>query len=715
MLEYAKLILAVDSTSATKATDALENLSRSGAKAERAAATVTKGFREGELSAKAYGAALRQLPAQLTDITTGLLSGQSPFIVLIQQGGQLKDSFGGIGAAARAVAGALGPLGAGLLGVGASVAALATLMLRAEHEQSAFNRALALTGHYAGVTADDLGEMSRRLDEIGTSRNRASDVLTQLVSTAAVGSQQIERFAKAAIDAETYLGQSTEDVAKHLAELGRDPVQATLRLNQSMHYLTASTLEQLNALVATNRTTEAARVAQEAYIRALGTGSREAQSHLGTIEAGWIAIKKAIDEASDASLNFDARPARARSATEGALLAADKQRVSGLTVERTDGTIGILTAAEAHAKLVRGIAEEALQAEQRLDLAREASLTTQERLNRALQQYREDFAALAADGHPVSLQEQDKILQHVRDSFQGAGRAARVMASDIEEVSLSIRAANEYTSLLAPLVNEAGRVFEATRTPLEKYNAQLERLKTLHQTIGADGAPLIDDDTLVRGIKQAGDAYATATAQVNEFASATKEATNTASVYAEEAARRIEHAFADFLFDPFKDGLKGMLLDFEDTLRRLVAEAAAAQILDGLFGTTATGAPDIFGGFGRLVGAAGSFFGSIFGGGSSGGATGLPTTPAQLGGLGASALGGYIPANQPRWVGERGPEWFTPGAPGTVMPAGSEGKSVVVNMPITIMAPNGQVSKESVTQAQTRIFQAARLAYARNS
>ncbi|WP_131034749.1 phage tail length tape measure family protein [Klebsiella variicola] len=40
--------------------------------------------------------AMRMIPAQMTDIIVGLSTGQSPFMVLMQQGGQLKDMFGGI-------------------------------------------------------------------------------------------------------------------------------------------------------------------------------------------------------------------------------------------------------------------------------------------------------------------------------------------------------------------------------------------------------------------------------------------------------------------------------------------------------------------------------------------------------------------------------------------------------------------------------------------
>ncbi|WP_241630903.1 phage tail length tape measure family protein, partial [Rosenbergiella nectarea] len=54
-------------------------------------------------SSKQAAWAMRMIPAQMTDIVVGLSTGQSPFMVLMQQGGQLKDLFGGIGPAIRGV------------------------------------------------------------------------------------------------------------------------------------------------------------------------------------------------------------------------------------------------------------------------------------------------------------------------------------------------------------------------------------------------------------------------------------------------------------------------------------------------------------------------------------------------------------------------------------------------------------------------------------
>ncbi len=74
------------------------------------------------------------------------------------------------------------------------------------------------------------------------------------------------------------------------------------------------------------------------------------------------------------------------------------------------------------------------------------------------------------------------------------------------------------------------------------------------------------------------------------------------TVYAEQAARNMQDALAQFLFDPFHDGLDGMLRGFIDTIRKMVAETAAAKI----FGSKKSG------GLG-LGDAIGSFTKSLFG------------------------------------------------------------------------------------------------------
>lgn len=137
------------------------------------------------------------------------------------------------------------------------------------------------------------------------------------------------------------------------------------------------------------------------------------------------------------------------------------------------------------------------------------------------------------------------------------------------------------------------------------------------------------------------------------------------SVYAEEAARNMQDAFAEFLFDPFKHGLKGMLSDFIDVIRRMVAEAAAAKLFETLFGKkdSTTGAS---GSGGWLS----SGLNLLFGGGKADGG----------------------PLDQGKWyiAGEHGPEPIWGGGPGAFAagyPSGG-GTAPVINNYVTISGAN---------------------------
>lgn len=78
-----------------------------------------------------------------------------------------------------------------------------------------------------------------------------------------------------------------------------------------------------------------------------------------------------------------------------------------------------------------------------------------------------------------------------------------------------------------------------------------------------------------------------------------------ASRTCEVAARSGGNAFADFLFDLFKDGVNAMVRNFADALQRMAADRAAAEVLDFLVqkvdwdnvsGTIASGAISLIGG-----------------------------------------------------------------------------------------------------------------------
>ncbi len=64
----------------------------------------------------------------------------------------------------------------------------------------------------------------------------------------------------------------------------------------------------------------------------------------------------------------------------------------------------------------------------------------------------------------------------------------------------------------------------------------------------------------------------------------TAETTGTLTEFARSAAQNMQSAFADFLFDPFSDGTESMAKKFGDAIKRMIAEAASAEIMRRLFG-----------------------------------------------------------------------------------------------------------------------------------
>lgn len=98
-------------------------------------------------------------------------------------------------------------------------------------------------------------------------------------------------------------------------------------------------------------------------------------------------------------------------------------------------------------------------------------------------------------------------------------------------------------------------------------------------------------------------AVAQLAAELYELEQSQKNSNDAMKQFADQAARNMQDTLADFLFDPFDKGLDGMVKGFADAMRRMVAEAAAAQILKTVF---PEGAGSFFSSFFHSGGIAGS-------------------------------------------------------------------------------------------------------------
>ncbi|MFZ6801925.1 phage tail length tape measure family protein [Undibacterium sp. Di24W] len=255
------------------------------------------------ISAAQTAQALRNVPAQFTDIVVSLQSGQKPLTVFLQQGGQLKDMFGGAGNAAKALGGyVVGLVNPFTIAAGAA-AALGVAYMQGSKEAQEYAKAIILTGNAAGTTADQLAMMAAKINESGGGTKAASaEALAALVGTGKVSIANLEGFASTAIKMEKIIGKSIADTAKDFEDLGKTPVEASLKLNEQYNYLTASIYKQIKAFEDQGKAVDAVSLAQKAYADAMKERTAGIEQNLGTIESSWNSIKSSAKSAWDAML-----------------------------------------------------------------------------------------------------------------------------------------------------------------------------------------------------------------------------------------------------------------------------------------------------------------------------------------------------------------------------------------------------------------------------
>jgi lambda family phage tail tape measure protein len=314
--DIARLVVAVDSTSAASASKNLDNLTAAGNKTAQSQDQVAKsaGRAKQSMSDAAAAAgeytktanelrfATRGLPAQFTDIAVSLQAGQNPLTVFLQQGGQLKDMFGGVGPAAKAMGGYI----LGLINpVTIAAAALVTLGAAwhsGEAEASGFQKAIAQVGDTAGVTSDQLMNLAASTAGGINTQHQMAGALAEVVASGKIASSQYAVVAEAAVNMERATGQSVEDTVKAFAKLGDEPTEAVAKLNAEFHFLTAAQYENIKALEEQGKTQDAARLATEAYADAVNARTKDVLESLGTLEKGWFYLKVGASAAWDAML-----------------------------------------------------------------------------------------------------------------------------------------------------------------------------------------------------------------------------------------------------------------------------------------------------------------------------------------------------------------------------------------------------------------------------
>lgn len=210
-----------------------EALSRQEAAARRAGISVGQ-----------YSAAMRTLPAQFTDIATQLAGGQSPFLILLQQGGQIKDQFGsvqgalsGVGEYIRSMAGMINPTTIALGGLIGTIGLLAAAAYNSSEQFDQVARSVIMMGGAGFASMQQLNEAAEEVaGKTNTSISSTVDTLVTLNDTGKYTGSQMKQIATAI----TLMGKAGNDTKTAMSDFGKivsDPVKGLASLNEQYGFV----------------------------------------------------------------------------------------------------------------------------------------------------------------------------------------------------------------------------------------------------------------------------------------------------------------------------------------------------------------------------------------------------------------------------------------------------------------------------------------------
>ncbi|WP_425311234.1 phage tail length tape measure family protein [Klebsiella pneumoniae] len=382
--------------------------------------------------------AMRMIPAQMTDIIVGLSTGQSPFMVLMQQGGQLKDMFGGIGPAIKGVGGYVAGLINPFTLAAAAVGILGLAYYKGSKEQDEFYKSLTMTGNLVGKTSGQLAEMAARVSVTANSTTgAAASTLNQLVSSGKVAADSLERVTTAVVEISDAAGIATEKLVGDFNDIAADPVAAITKLNDQYHFLTLATYNQIKALQDEGNQQDAARVATDAYANALKQRADDIHDNLGLLESAWRSLGHTAKGAWDAMLDVGRKQTledQLRTLNESIDEAQKGQSEggfwNGLSARFTNLPAMIKLRDDLQAQItVQGVLndsistynkrqQEGIEAQERINKLTDQTLTNAQKRKKALDELTRDLVKARAAGNSISAEEEAKLRANINEKYK---------------------------------------------------------------------------------------------------------------------------------------------------------------------------------------------------------------------------------------------------------------------------------------------------------
>lgn len=439
------------------------------------------------MSAKQTAFAMRLVPMQMTDIVTSLAAGQPPLMVLLQQGGQLKDMFGGIGPAAKAMGGYILGLVNPFTLAAAAVGVLGLAYYQGSQEQDAFNKSLILTGNQVGKTSSQLADIAARAGVAANSiTGKAASTLNLLVESGKVAGDSLERVTTAVVKTSEATGIATDQLVDDFNKIAADPLDAITKLNDQYHFLTLATYNQIKALQDEGNQQEAARVATDAYANTMQQRATDIQQNLGLLEKAWNGLAGAAKSAWDAMLDVgrdsggNERIAQIRKELDWIDNAVGGKAVFGARRNELEQELNILQLTMTAQADISGAVSEANKAEQqRIKTQQEADRVNQQFLsnadkrNKAIQQQKKflDAGAISADQYAKNVSRINEMYKDPKTPAAPKGKAATEDAGQ-----RMIDQLNQQNALLVTQA-EAAYKLSSSEQELIKWRQQLSSLE----------------------------------------------------------------------------------------------------------------------------------------------------------------------------------------------------------------------------------------------
>ncbi|CAB1220268.1 phage tail length tape measure family protein [Klebsiella michiganensis] len=246
---------------------------------------------KGGISAGQYAQAMRYLPMQITDVVTSLASGMPVWLVAIQQGGQIKDSFGGVGNTFKALLSIITPARLAMGGLVGIVAAAGIAAVSAMNDQDEFNRSIQKTGNYAGVTSGELEQMAQQGGQLRGNYSQVRDILNGLVRSGRFTGETLTSVAQAATLMAELSGDSADQVVSNFLKMSDSATTWAANTNQQYHFLDLETYQRILSLEDQGRKEEAIELASQAFKKASEERLRTMEQQLNRAARAWNNVK----------------------------------------------------------------------------------------------------------------------------------------------------------------------------------------------------------------------------------------------------------------------------------------------------------------------------------------------------------------------------------------------------------------------------------------